>query len=349
LKKKQYRQSFVSLDISQTKLLPPSFSHLQGILNRTVLLLEKGIKPIWVFDGKPPALKEGEIAERKKAKEEATKKLEEAKEEGDIEEAKKALSRTARVSPEMTADAKKLVELLGVPMIEAETEAEAQCATIVKAGKAWATVSEDMDTLTFGSSYLLRNLNAKKDPILEICLEDVLSGFDLNHEEFINLCILCGCDYLKNLEGIGPVTAFKLIQEHKDIEGVLKKLKQENEDPKKKKKYNIPENYDLYKTVRDFFREPEVKDPETLEFKWRTVDEEALKEFLCNDKNFREVNVDNACNRVKKSASKVSQKRLDNFFTVKRKEPSFSRDKTPDAKKGKGRGSGGKNPFRGKK
>ena len=69
------------------------------------------------------------------------------------------------MSKEMTADAKHLVKLMGLPIVEAPGEAEAQCAELCKEGKAYASVTEDMDALTFGTPVLIRGLNSKKDPI----------------------------------------------------------------------------------------------------------------------------------------------------------------------------------------
>lgn len=149
--------------------------------------------------------------------------------------------RSIRVTPEMKADAKRLVGLMGAAVIEATSEAEAQCAEIVKMNLAFATASEDMDSLTFGTNFLLRGFNSKKEPICQIELKQVLQGFEMSQEEFIDLCILCGCDYTNQISGLGPATAYKLIKEHKTIENVLEKLKEKNEDPSKKKKYQIPD------------------------------------------------------------------------------------------------------------
>eukprot|EP01015_Nassula_variabilis_P032801 TRINITY_DN7736_c0_g1_i2.p1 TRINITY_DN7736_c0_g1~~TRINITY_DN7736_c0_g1_i2.p1 ORF type:complete len:218 (+),score=52.47 TRINITY_DN7736_c0_g1_i2:124-777(+) len=129
--------------------------HLVGLFNRTIQFLENGIKPIWVSDGKPPKLKNGELAKRKKMKEIAQDKLEEAKEEGNMEEALKQKQRTTYVSKTMKEDAIKMLRLMGNPVIEAPCEAEAQCAELVKKGKAFATASEDMDSLTFRTEVLL--------------------------------------------------------------------------------------------------------------------------------------------------------------------------------------------------
>lgn len=128
----------------------------------------------------------------------------------------------------MTADAKHLVQLMGLPCIEAPGEAEAQCAQLCKEGKAFATITEDMDALTFGTPVLIRGLNSKKEPINQIELDKVLEGFEVNMEEFIDLCILLGCDYTKTVKGMGLVKAFKFIKEQKTIEKVLEAVENEN-------------------------------------------------------------------------------------------------------------------------
>jgi flap endonuclease-1 len=89
---------------------------------------------------------------------------------------------------------------------------------------AFATATEDMDALTFGTKYLLRGFNSKKEPICQIELAQVLEGFEMTHAEFVDLCILCGCDYTHTIGGMGPVTAYKMMREHGNIENVLKKV-----------------------------------------------------------------------------------------------------------------------------
>ena len=132
--------------------------------------------------------------------------------------------RSIRVTPEMMEDAKKLVKLMGAPVIQAPCEAEAQCAKIVSMGLAFGTATEDMDALTFGTNYLLRGFNSKKEPIIQICLKEILEGFEMNQTEFIDLCILCGCDYTQSIGGMGPTTSYKFMKEHGDIETVLAKV-----------------------------------------------------------------------------------------------------------------------------
>jgi 5'-3' exonuclease len=69
---------------------------------------------------------------------------------------------------------------------QAPCEAEAQCAAMVKAGKVYATATEDMDALTFGSSVLLRHMTfseARKMPIQEFHLNKILEELELSHNE----------------------------------------------------------------------------------------------------------------------------------------------------------------------
>lgn len=85
----------------------------------------------------------------------------------------------------------------------------------------------------------------------------MLEGFEMNMDEFIDLCIMCGCDYTHSIGGVGPIKAFKLLKDNKNIEGILDAIKKVNDDPEKKQKYIIPENF-LYEESRKLFKEPDV-------------------------------------------------------------------------------------------
>jgi flap endonuclease-1 len=143
-----------------------------GFFYRTIRMIENGLRPMYVFDGKPPALKAGELAKRSERRQEAQKTLEAAEETGDAEVAERMERRLVKVTPQHNADCKKLLTLMGVPFLDAPCEAEAQCAALVRAGKVFATGTEDMDALTFGSPVLLRHLTfaeARKMPI-KVCV-----------------------------------------------------------------------------------------------------------------------------------------------------------------------------------
>ncbi|CAG8475473.1 16065_t:CDS:2 [Cetraspora pellucida] len=309
-------------------------SHLMGIFYRTIRMVENGIKPCYVFDGKPPTLKSGELAKRLERKKEANKKLEEAQEaglsslskflawtiqfpscnvfylcSGDMPNVDKYSRQTVKVTKEHNEECKKLLKLMGIPYVEAPCEAEAQCAALAKAGKVYAAASEDMDTLTFSTPVLLRHMTyseAKKMPISEIHLNKVLEGLQFSMNQFIDLCILLGCDYCESIKGIGPHRAVELIKKHKTLEGVINNLDT--------KKYPIPEDWQ-YDEARELFRNPEVLDPNDLEIKWKDPDVDGVVSFLVREKGFNEDRVRKGVEKLSKNLKAATQGRLDNFFT----------------------------------
>ena len=293
--------------------------HLLGLLNRTLMLMEHGIRPVWVFDGKPPEAKMNTLRGRKEIKENAEKEKDEAKDQGDMEKALKFANQTIRIDQKMTDDAKKLISLLGIPVIEAPSEAEATCSILAKDKKVFAAATEDMDTLCFGCPILIRELSGKEENIIEIKLDEVLSGLGLTMDEFVDLCILCGCDYCERIEGIGCIKAYQLIKEYKTIEKVIEYTEKYNLDDSHKKKltYN-KENFD-YVQARELFKKPEVIDTSKVEFNFTSPNVEGLKQFLVKEKNFNETRIDNAIKRLGNAKSKASQSRLDSFFTLKPK------------------------------
>ena len=284
-------------------------SHLQGMLNRTCRMLEAGIKPIYVFDGKPPVMKGGELAKRKDKREEAEAALKAAREAGNQEEVEKLSKRTVRVSKQHSQEVMKLASLLGVPVFEAPCEAEASCAAMCKAGLVWAVATEDMDTLTFAAPRLARNLMAPKSqdkPVLEFDYDKVLAGLGLTPKQFIDMCILCGCDYCDTIRGIGPKTALKLIKEHGSIEKILEEIDTE--------KYPPPQDWD-FAGARELFKNPEVMDTTGIALSWKAPNEEGLIDFLVKEKQFNEERVRAVCAKVKKARQgKASQNRLESFF-----------------------------------
>lgn len=157
-----------------------------GMFYRSIRLLENGIKPVYVFDGKPPEMKSGELAKRQEKREEAQKQLEKATEAGDAEDMEKFNRRLVRVTKQHNAEAKELLKLMGIPYIDAPCEAEAQCAAMARAGKVYATATEDMDALTFGTNILLRHLTfseARKMPVQEFHYEKILAELEFTKEQ----------------------------------------------------------------------------------------------------------------------------------------------------------------------
>ena len=309
-------------------------AHLVGIFNRTVQFLEVGIKPVWVFDGKPPDLKNGELDKRRKRRDEATELMRQAQEYGNVEDAKKYAQRAVNVTRDMTEDAKLLLTLLGIPIVESAGEAEAQCAELVKSKKAYAVASEDMDSLTFGANYLLRGFNTKKEPIVQISLEDILRDLDLRMHEFVDMCILLGCDYCANISGIGPVTGLKLIKQFGSIERVIDHVANSE-----KKKYSLPTTFN-FEAARALFLHPDVIPGADLNLEWKPPSEEQLRNFLIVSKGFASVRVEQGLKRIKCTQGRPTQTRLESFFkesqVIKRKPPEPPKKKSKMMKKSRG-------------
>lgn len=179
--------------------------------------------------------------------------MEEANEVGTAEDVNKFNRRTVKVTREHNEECKKLLKTMGIPYVEAPCEAEAQCAELAKAGKVFGAASEDMDTLTFGTPVLLRHMTyseTRKLPIDEVNLSKALEGLGYDMNQFIDLCILMGCDYTTSIRGIGPHNAYKLIKEHKSIDEAIKHL-----SPKQKE--GIPADWN-YAEARALFVAPDV-------------------------------------------------------------------------------------------
>jgi len=216
-------------------------SHIQGFANRTLKMLEMGVKPIFVFDGASPRAKEKTLRVRSKRKREAEEAYATLPENASREEVYKAASATTRVSRRHNDDVKVLLRYMGVSVVDAPGEAEATCARLAKAGLVYAAVTEDMDALTFGAPVVIKNLfdvegarTRSSRPAYEINLDRIIK--DLKGQEklktmdmakFVDFCILCGCDYLEHLAGVGPATAFKLLDRRGDLESAVVKVEPE--------------------------------------------------------------------------------------------------------------------------
>ncbi|MEM0297026.1 MAG: flap endonuclease-1, partial [Zestosphaera sp.] len=233
-------------------------SHLSGLFYRTINLVESGLKPVYVFDGKPPELKAKEIAERTAIREESLKKYEAALAEGRVEEARKYAQATGRLTTEMVDDSRKLLNAMGIPYVNAPSEGEAQAAHMARKGDVWASVSQDYDSLLFNTPRLLRNITIsgkRKLPGKEVYvdvrpelieLDNLLKSLGVTREQLVDIAILLGTDFNPDgVKGVGPKTAFKLIKTHGTLDNAIKTL------PNVKIDFN-------YEEIRKIFLNPPV-------------------------------------------------------------------------------------------
>ena len=281
-------------------------SHLSGLLYRTSNLVELGIKPIYIFDGTPPALKEVEIKRRMKAKEEALIKYEQAIKEGKIEEARMYAQATSRLKDYMAEDSKRLLSLMGIPWIQAPSEGEAQAAHVVKRGDANYCASQDYDSLLFGAPRLVRNVTISgrrklpsKNVYIEVIpeiveLEQVLKECGITYEQLIDVGILIGTDFNpEGVKGLGPKTALKLIKEYGSIENALPHLKNADFPVEPQR-------------IREIFLKPKVTDNYKIE--WKEPDVEGVVNFICRERDFSEDRVRKALEKMQKGITKLKGK-----------------------------------------
>ncbi|MCD6240643.1 flap endonuclease-1, partial [Candidatus Bathyarchaeota archaeon] len=200
-------------------------SHLAGLMFRTTrLLYEYKIDLVFVFDGEPPSLKMAEISKRRELRDKAYEEWIRALQQGDLASAFSKAIVTSRLTSEMIEDAKRLLDLLGIPYVQAPSEAEAQAAYMALKGDVWAASSKDYDSLLFGAPRLLRYLTITGKEYLPskgtfrplypelIELNEFLSKHGISHEQLVDLAILIGTDFNEGIKGIGPKKALKLIK-----------------------------------------------------------------------------------------------------------------------------------------
>ncbi|MBW2987204.1 flap structure-specific endonuclease, partial [Candidatus Woesearchaeota archaeon] len=244
--------------------------------------------------------------------EEALKRHKEAIEKKDIEAMKKYATRTTRLTGQMIKESQELLEALGIPVIQAPSEGEAQAAHIVKQGDADAVVSQDADCLLFGAPKLIKNLSVagrKKMPSKlsyttikpeMIILKENLKNLGLSQDQLIALGLLVGTDFNPGgIRGIGPKKGLKLVREHKKDFDKLFKDAGWNFD------FEWQAPFDLIKNM------PVTK---KYKLKWKKMDRERVMKILCDRHNFSEERIAKKLDEVSGKQEKAKQKGLKQWF-----------------------------------
>ncbi len=285
-----------------------------GLFSRTSNFLLKGMKPVFVFDGKPPELKKTESAKRKEIKKKARKQYQEAAEKENIEEMKKFAARTSKLGQKEIESAKELLTLFGLPIIEAQCEGEAQAAQIVKKGDAFAVISQDYDSLLFGAPKLVHNLTVAgkrkkihglgmitvKPEVID--LAENLNNLGIDNNQLIALAMLTGTDYNPGgIKGIGPKKALKLVKKYPaDLETLFTEAGWE-------------EHFDQsWEEVYYLFKKMPVS--ENYQIKFEELKLKKLKDFLLKKQNFSEERIRKTIEKLEKIGKKRAQKGLNDFL-----------------------------------
>ncbi len=291
-------------------------SHLSGLFYRTINFLEHNIKPIYVFDGIPSELKIETVKERKKIKEEAREKMIKAQDDEDFKEAKKFAQLTSKLDSGMIEESKKLIEYMGIPIVQASSEGEAQSAYLVENNDAWACASQDYDTLLFGGERLLRNFAISRTKkvrdttvtldIEYVSLNKFLNNLGITREQLIDMGILIGTDFFPGIKGIGQKTALDLIKKYDTIESILKNNVMIGGK-------EILLDMELVTQIRKIFLDPDLKKDYKIP-KPKKIDFEKLEDLLIEKHNFSKQRVENAFDRLRKLNDAKVQVSLDDFF-----------------------------------
>lgn len=288
-------------------------SHLVGLFTRTTNLMQRGIKIAFVFDGKPPELKRKTAEHRNILKLEAEKKYMEAKSKEDIEDMKKYASRMTRLTKDMAEESKKLIAFLGLPVVQAPSEGEAQAAYMVSKNKGYAVGSQDFDSLIHGATKLVRNLSivgkrkkgktlgyeAVKPELIE--LSENLNSLGIDQNQLTALAMIIGTDYNPGgIKGIGPKNALKLVKKHKtDFDNLFKEVKWNAH-------FEFPWT-EVYYLIK------KMPTTDEYELEWSSIDKGNLHKLLVDEHDFSEERVKSTLEKFNKETKKKQQKSLADF------------------------------------
>ena len=278
-------------------------SHLMGFLDRSAALVGAGIDPVFVFDGRPHELKFDTLAVRKERRVNATEKWEAAIEAEDWKAADKLGAQVVSYSPEMVQETQQMLDLLGISWIEAPMEAEGAASVWCRQGQVAGVASQDWDVLLYGSPVMVRNLTShgtkrygRMITAERIVLADLLEEHGISHEQLVDLGIMVGTDFHPGIRGIGPKTGLKLIKEFGTIEAICEAKEKE-----------LPERLD---EIRDLF----MNHPISGELPTSGMaDEDGLRQFLIDERDFSERRVTRALERMK-SAGRMRTKGQSTLF-----------------------------------
>ena len=244
-------------------------SHILGLFNKTIYFLEKGIIPIYVFDGKPPILKQKLLEHRKNNKLNALNKYKNATTNLDK---LKYFKRSVIITKEQISQCKELLELMGIPYINASEEADSELASLCKNNLVYAVLTEDMDILTFGSPRIIKSLS--NNQVIELNLINILTKLNLTQEQFIELCILFGCDYCSSVCNLNPNNLFNIYSKHKKIDTTLNTIKSLG--------VNTYSNYN-YIAAKEYFTNEFVCNRDNVLLELKQPDNDKLLNLLVNN------------------------------------------------------------------
>lgn len=243
-------------------------SHLIGMMKFSSQLLEARVKPVFVFEGGYPDLKKETLSDRGDKKSNARDEYEAAKERGDDAAMRKWGPRTTRVTDHMVDECKSLFDSLGVPYVDAETEADPQCAKLMNDGVCDYVLSDDSDVLLYGADAILRNWDGSATELLP--RKSILDNTGLTMDELVQTQILIGCDYNDGAHGVGWVTAQKYVNQSETFTDAVERALEKDSDVNPKRMHRVYE----------WFQDPAVKPVDEDDLEFRDPPRSVAQEFL---------------------------------------------------------------------
>ena len=228
---------------------------LLAFSNLIIKLLFNNILPIPVFDGNPPIEKKNIINSRLNKKIKIKKQiylLEKKINNYNREEIIKTINKLNKQSITITHNdinnLKIFFDLMNIPYLTATGEADSLCAKLYKENIIDACLSDDMDILVQGCNRLIK---ITKNKVFEYNLENILHKLNINYSQFIDLCILFGCDYNNYKIQLKPEESYNYIIKYGNIENINNFYNLNNINYKKIKKIflfssdneTIPKNF----------------------------------------------------------------------------------------------------------
>lgn len=291
-------------------------SHLSGIFYRNIALLSEGIRLVYVFDGDAPDLKAKTWKKREGGRELARARYEEAKKGEDFEGMKRYSSQLIRLDDTMIKESKELLEAMGIAVVQAPAEGEAEAAHLCRIkSEVYASASQDYDSLLFGASKLVRNLTLAsrrktisgwvevKPELIE--LEKILNLLEINLDQLICLGILVGTDYNpKGIPGIGQKKALQLVKKYKQPILIFKEVEEQLMSMDEEDRFDWREIFEL-------FHKHKVVD---ADFKFKEVNEKKILEILVERHNFSDERIEKQLERLREIKEKQKQKNLGKWF-----------------------------------
>jgi flap endonuclease-1 len=252
------------------KFLYKNDRFLEGFFQQIYRLRVNNMIPIYIFDGIPPPEKNKTLQQRRERKDDIKnniKELEVIKTDCEDSEEKMKCSveisrlqkKLVRVTSENIQDLKNMLTMMNIQFIQSVGEADLVCGKLCKDGIVDMVLSDDMDLLTSGARIVLRNFFIGTSKIMCYDLDKILHKLNFTNDQWIDFCILCGCDYCDRIHGLGTKNSLKLITAHGDVPTILNIIKE---------KYNIPADYlEKYNKAKTIFNNNTIE----LDFEYNAI------------------------------------------------------------------------------